>query len=80
VTRGEAIDALNAGLTRLPIGIPRSDLIHAFNRLQLAAHVATAEGVVRQAYDTLLLALPELKPAVDKLLADWTESSHAPKQ
>ena len=80
MTRGEAIDALSAGLTSLPIGTPRSDLFNALARLQLAAHVATAEGVVHQAYHALVLALPELKPAVDKLLADWTEFSHEPKQ
>ena len=79
MSRDEAISTLRQRLARLPFGPPRADAFDALDRLAFAVHVETAEGLVRGAYHVLLMAVPELKPSADKLLADWSESPQEPK-
>ena len=80
MTRDEAVATLRNGLSNLPSGIARSDAYDAFDRLRFALHVETAESLVRQAHSTLVLAVPALKPAADRLLADCTGTSSEPKR
>jgi hypothetical protein len=78
MTRDEAVAMLRNGLASLPSGIARGDAFDAFDRLRFALYVETAESLVRQAHSTLVLALPALKPAADKLLSDCARSSSEP--
>jgi hypothetical protein len=74
VTRDEAIALLRGGLARLPTGQARADAFEALDRLVFAVQADTSEGTVREAFHTLVMAVPELKPAAEKLLGDWTAS------
>ena len=74
MTRDEAIALLRGGLARLPMGRARADAFDALERLVFAVQDDAAEGIVRQAFHTLVMAAPELKPATEKLLGDWTAS------
>jgi len=79
MTRDEAVATLRNGLSGLPSGIARADAYDAFDRLRFAVHVETAEKLVREAHTTLILAVPALKPAADKLLSDCTGGSSEPR-
>lgn len=79
MTRDEAIATLRDGLRNLPFGTSRADAFGAFDRLVLDVHLDTTEGFVREAHQALVLALPELKPAADKLLTDWMQSTRPPR-
>lgn len=79
MTRDEAIATLRDGLKKLPFGTSRADAYGAFDRLALDVHLDTTEGFVREAHQALVLAMPELKPAADKLLTDWMQSTRPPR-
>ncbi len=78
MTRDEAVATLRNGLSSLPTGIARADAYDAFDRLRFALHVETTEWLIREAHTTLIRAVPALKPAADKLLADCTGGSSVP--
>jgi hypothetical protein len=79
MTRDEAIATLRDGLKNLPFGARRADAFAAFDRLVLDVHLDTTESFVREAYQALVSAMPELKPAADKLLMDWLQSTRPPR-
>src|SRR5262245_31375354 len=72
MTRSEAIASLRTGLKGLPPGVPRTKAFNAFDHLVVAINADPKEGLVREAYHTLVLALPERRAAANRLLDDWS--------
>lgn len=65
--REEALATLRTGLSLLPHGEARAAALSAFNKL--IADLESAEGLLDQGYDEIVLDLPdELKPELDRIV------------
>lgn len=68
MTRDEAIAKVRDALVQLQFGAVRASACRAFDRL--VYNLEASDEVTRLTHDALVAALPEVRPALDRILAE----------